>query len=164
MKIDADEIAWHLDSDDPASVAFTAGKKAISLRLAAIAARKSLVIETTLSSKELIRFAREAKSAGYTVVLVYLFIASTDLCDFRVKQRVMKGGHSIPVDVITRRHRKSLGNFDRFFELADEALIYNAELEQPQLVASKQGGAVEVHDEFGWSELAIAVHDVRQIE
>ena len=159
VKIDADEIARHLNPNDPASVAFAAGKKAIYLRQAAIAARQSLVIETTLSSNELLRFVRDTKSAGYTFILVYLFIASIDLCDFRVKQRVMKGGHSIPVDVIARRHRKSLANFDRFFGHSHEALVYNAELEQPQLVASKQGGTVKVHDEFGWAELGIAIKD-----
>ncbi|MGE0660860.1 MAG: zeta toxin family protein [Reyranellaceae bacterium] len=164
VKIDADEIARHLSSNDPASVAFAAGKKAISLRLAALAARQSLVIETTLSSNELFRFAREAKSTGYTFIFVYLFIASVDLCDFRVKQRVMKGGHSIPIDVITRRHRRSIVNFDRFFGLSHEALVYNAELEQPQLVASKQDGTVKVHDEFGWAELGIAIQDASHIE
>lgn len=162
LKIDADEIARDLNANDPASAAFAAGRKALGLRRAALSARRSLVIETTLSSNELLKFVHSSKAAGYRFGFVYLFISSVDLCDFRVKQRVMRGGHSIPIDVIARRYNRSLQSFDRFLDLADEAWVYDANSEHPRIIATKQDGHVEIRDEFGWGELGIAIAEANQ--
>lgn len=158
IRIDADELARGISPDDPGSVAFVAGRQALALRQDAFRAGLSLVIETTLASNELFRFATQAREAGYRLSLVYLFVSGFELCDFRVKQRVMQGGHAIPVDVIRRRYAKSLRLFDQFLGLADEAWLYDADAE-PSLVLRRQEGNIAILDDGGWTALSAAIDD-----
>ena len=65
-----------------------------------------------------------AKSAGTN-----LNCSREEVCIDRVKSRVLKGGHDVPVEDITRRFQRSLTNFwTNFTEIADDwVLLYNGD-------------------------------------
>jgi len=48
-------------------------------------------------------FVREAKDQGYAVVLLYIHLATIELNQARVKQRVSEGGHTVDPEKIAQR-------------------------------------------------------------
>ena len=75
----------------------------------------------------------------------------------RVAERVRRGGHDVPEEVIRRRFARGLRNFFSLYQHAVDAWqVYdNAELRHPRLVASRAaGGQTEVLDQEAWENLA----------
>lgn len=54
---------------------------------------------------------REAKTQGYSIIIVYSFLSSSLDCIQRVKKRVANGGHSVAEEDIARRYFRSIVNF-----------------------------------------------------
>jgi predicted ABC-type ATPase len=102
----ADDIAFELAPYDPASVRVSAGR-AFSRRLAgALAARESLVIESTLAGASLARSVAAARRAGYSITIVLVFLDSVELCLRRISERVVQGGHDVPEEDVRRRFQR----------------------------------------------------------
>ena len=70
----------------------------------AIEARGTFAFETTLGGTTITALLRHAASARIPVHVWFVGLASVDLHIARVKRRVAKGGHDIPVDMIRRRY------------------------------------------------------------
>ena len=69
---------------------------------------------------------RRAQRQGYFVHLIFFWLESPELAINRVAERVSKGGHNIPQDVIRRRYVAGLKNlFDRFADEVDLWMIYD---------------------------------------
>ena len=83
----------------------------------------SFARESTLTAHFDFQIMEEAKSAGYVIRLVYIRLASYEDALRRVKNRVQKGGHDVPVDDIIRRFSRSLANLPRAIALADSHII-----------------------------------------
>ena len=115
----------------------------------ALDAKSDVVIETTLSGTYTSKVARKAKSQGYTVEIIYMFLNSADQCVERVAIRRRKGGHDVPEEDIRRRFERSLWNFR--FDLSGVSdvwsLYYNGG-QSYQIVASKTGDSTVVTDEY----------------
>jgi predicted ABC-type ATPase len=88
---------------------------------------ENFVVETTLSGSYINKVAQKAKEKGYVVKIIYIFLETPELCIERVKIRVIKGGHDVPIEDIVRRYYRSKLNFwDNFTKLADSWwLFYN---------------------------------------
>ncbi len=125
----ADAIAESLNSGDPASVQFAAGRQFKSQLENYISDQSSFVVESTLSGLTLQNALAAAKTGGFNVSIAFLFVDSADVCVARVAERVRKGGHPVPVSDIRRRFPRALSNFWRIYrELADNwVLMYNGE-------------------------------------
>jgi predicted ABC-type ATPase len=96
----------------------------------------SFGFESTLSGLTYAAMLREAKSQGYTINLCFLSLATVQHSIRRVRQRVLKGGHDVPFVDLKRRFLPSLRNFFRvYLPLADNAALYDATLQTPQLLA-----------------------------
>lgn len=79
---------------------------------------------------------REAKAEGYQFRLCYLSLATVNDSIRRVRERVKKGGHDVPVEDLRRRFKPSLRNFFQFYlPLADRAILYDSTLQPPSEVA-----------------------------
>jgi len=52
---------------------------------------------------------------GYNVKVVYIWLESPKIALQRVAERVRKGGHNIPVDVVERRYYRGINNFFTLF-------------------------------------------------
>jgi predicted ABC-type ATPase len=82
---------------------------------------------------------RRAQCQGYFVHLIFFWLESPELAINRVAERVSKGGHNIPVDVIRRRYVAGLKNlFERFANEVDLWMIYDNSSTPRTFVA--QGG------------------------
>ncbi len=110
--------------------------------------------ETTLSTKSYQSLIMAAKSNGYFVSLVYLWLDSPELAIDRVHMRVEKGGHNIPHDVIIRRYHRGLKNFFTLYSrCVDGWFFYNNSGEAPALIAEGTSVDVQVYNQILWKKL-----------
>jgi predicted ABC-type ATPase len=109
--ISADEIAGELAPAALDEVRLRAGRLFFQRIADRIDGRASFLAETTLAGKGFRRFVQRLSQANYTVILVFVFLDSSELCLARVRQRVRKGGHAVPESDILRRFGRSLANF-----------------------------------------------------
>ena len=72
----ADDIAFEMAPHDPASVRVKAGREFSRRLSAALAEGASLVIESTLAGASLARTVAAARSAGYRVTIILVFLDS----------------------------------------------------------------------------------------
>ena len=87
--------------------------------------KKSFAFETTLSGLIYLQFIKEAKETGYDVILFFIWLENFQLAKSRVAERVRKGGHNIPEDVIERRYTKGIKNFSTYANEADDWYVYD---------------------------------------
>lgn len=118
-----------LNSDDIAHErgvsAIEAGRILINSMNDIFSAHYSFALETTLAGGFHNRVIKRAKSDGYKIILLYVFLPSVEQNIARVHQRVALGGHDVPEETIRRRYRESLLNAERACCDADQWEIYN---------------------------------------
>ena len=73
--------------------------------------KETFALESTLSGRTYLRLLRDAKQAGYRIHLHYLWLPTVALAIARVRERVKKGGHRVPVADIRRRFHRSRAHF-----------------------------------------------------
>ena len=91
----------------------------------AIEDKRSFHQETTLSGQGQQKWIKRAKEQGYEVNLFYVGLDNADLAIERVKQRVEKGGHGIPDELVRKRYSQSLKNLEFIAPLCDNVMIYD---------------------------------------
>lgn len=124
--VNADLIAAGISPFDPASADVTAGRTMIR-RLDDLAEEGlDFALETTLSGMWLKPHILNWRERGYVVKLHYLRLSRVELSLERVKNRVAKGGHNIPEDVIRRRFDRSLRLLESTYKnLVDDWFVYD---------------------------------------
>jgi len=120
--LNTDEIAKHCKSD------IEAGRNFLKTVRDKLNQNNSFVIETTLSGKYIKSVIREAKLKGFQTTLIYIFLSNVKENIARVKQRVVKGGHNVPIEDIKRRYFRSKRLFLEIKNEVDNwSLIFNGE-------------------------------------
>lgn len=135
--VNADYIAQGLAGFAPERAASAAGRIMLR-RLAELAnQRASFAFETTMASKTFVPWLRSRIDGGFDVHCYYFWLPSAEAAVRRVKDRVRKGGHSIPEEVVRRRFGRSLRNFvTEYLPLSKSARVYdNSRSGTPRLVA-----------------------------
>lgn len=94
--VNADEIARGLSPFNFEGVTFQAGRIMLERLHQLLGEHKDFAFETTLSGVTYRNFIRQAKKAGYEIILFYVWLESEVLAKDRVALRVGKGGHRIP--------------------------------------------------------------------
>jgi predicted ABC-type ATPase len=127
--VGADAIAAEIDPAQPSRAQIAAARQFIRQVDDCIAARESIVVESTLSGLTMRNGITAAKSRGYVVSMAFLFVDSADVCVARVEERVRKGGHLVSEADIRRRFPRAIVNFWTVYrEMADSwVLLYNGE-------------------------------------
>jgi predicted ABC-type ATPase len=122
--LNADEIAKEIGGSK-----VSAGKMFFKRLNDAIAAGKSLLIESTLSGQYLIRFINLLREKNYEITIIFLFAETPEILIERIKVRVKKGGHFVPDEDVRRRFKRGKFNFWNVYKnLADSwGLVYNSE-------------------------------------
>lgn len=115
---------------------------------ASLDAQQTIGVETVLSTPKYRALVEHAKSRGFTVNLIYVFLDSVDLNIERVHLRVQKGGHAVPEDRIRSRRLRSFEQFSWFFGAADRVDVYDNSGASPQLVLTKRADSVMVYDDL----------------
>jgi predicted ABC-type ATPase len=140
--VNADEIARGLSPFQPQTTAVEAGKIMLRRMDELLRAGESFAFETTLAAKTYQSLVRQAKKQGYYVTLMFFWLETVELARQRVHERVLKGGHDIPADVIRRRYHSGIKNlFSLYAPIVDEAFIYDNSQGKQELIAKKIGNA-----------------------
>ncbi len=141
--VNADVVAMGIDPAKPESVSLAAGRLVIRRLDELISARSDFTYETTLSSRQAILVMERARTAGYTVSLVFVALNNPDLNVLRVRERVSLGGHPIPESHVRRRYEKALARLSEAIPLADASLVYDNSGRSPELLLRIAGKTIE---------------------
>lgn len=137
--VNADEIARGLSPFNPESVAIEAGRLMLSRIKDLLQKEVSFSIETTLATRSYSNLVKKAQNKGYNVKLLYFWLHSPSLAEQRVAERVSKGGHNIPIDVIRTRYYHGIKNlFNIYMPIVDSWNIVDNSTVPREIVA--EGG------------------------
>ena len=141
--VNADEIAKGLSPFNPENAAIEAGRIMLSRIDELLNKNETFSIETTLATKSYINLVREAQNKGYKVYLIFFWLETPELAIQRVAERVSKGGHNIPIDVIQRRYVNGIKNlFNIFMKEVDFWAIYDNS-KNPRTFIAKGGKNID---------------------
>jgi predicted ABC-type ATPase len=132
--VNADRIAQFLDPSHPGHVAYQAANLADEARRDLLKRRLSFCMETVFSDTvgDKIQFLKDAQSAGYTVIGVFITLSDPALCTARVVQRVGRGGHDVPDDKLASRFARTARNIQAALQFVDIGLLIdNSSAETP---------------------------------
>ena len=86
---------------------------------------QSLIFETVLSSDGKVDFIHRAHEAGYFIRIFFVSTGHPAINAARIAQRVMEGGHDVPISKVISRYYKSILNCKRVAAIADRVYIYD---------------------------------------
>ena len=111
--------------------------------------------ETTLSGKSYVRLLKDLKSRGYRIHLYFLWVDNVDIALGRVADRVQRGGHNVPEEIVRRRFNRGLPNlFNLYRPILDFWAIFDNSTHHPVKVACEEDGDLEVFDSVLFSKLS----------
>lgn len=135
--VNADEIARGLSPFNPESVAVEAGRLMLSRIKDLLSKNESFSIETTLATRSYFRLVDNAHRQGYEVTLLFFWLKSPEQAMERVAERVSKGGHNIPQDIIVRRYYEGIDNlFKIYMPIVDTWVLVNNSETPRSIIAS----------------------------
>ena len=153
--VNADSIASGISPFQPEKVAFEAGRLMLQ-RIEQLAKIKiDFAIETTLSSKNHLTKIKALQKQGYEIVLIYFWLNSTELAIERIKERVRRGGHFVPEDIVKRRYYRGIKNlFNNFITLSDYWFIFDNSQSDPIIVAEGiKDVETKIFDQDIWNKI-----------
>lgn len=128
---------------------------------------RSLAFETVLSMPDKIDFIQRAKLAGYFVRLFFVGTDNPAINAKRVAQRVMEGGHDVPIKKIIARYTRSLANCSIAARIADRAYIYDNSVDNAParlLFRTSEGKLIKLYgDTNPWAREILRQIDMQSI-
>ncbi|HMQ97736.1 MAG TPA: zeta toxin family protein [Ignavibacteria bacterium] len=151
--VNADSIAAGLSPFQPETVSFQAGRIMLSRIKELISEGSTFAFETTLTTKSYLNIIKEAKAKRYKIVLLYFWLNSVELALARIADRVKKGGHNIPKDVVIRRYERSLHNLlNMFMPICDKWYIEDNSSEiYSEIAKGRMSNSTRIYDNEKWS-------------
>jgi len=144
--INADLIARGLSPLDVDAVAVKAGRLFLERIEMQISRGTDFAFETTLSGLSYLRLIRRMRDEAYRINLYFLWLPTHRLSLKRIAERVRRGGHNIPTEVVIRRFRKGLINlFKHYMAISDYCAIFD-NTTRPKLVYELLSGVDHVID------------------
>ncbi len=116
--VDADRLTRERAGGD----SFRGGRLAVERIRSCLAKGVCFTQETTLCG---FTTARKASAAGYRIRLFYVGLNTLDECQARIRNRVSRGGHDIPADVVARRFARRWPAVAEVLPYCDEAVFYD---------------------------------------
>lgn len=148
--INADEIKKEKGCDD-----LTAAQIATAHREDALAKLQSFTFETVLSTPRNVDLLRRAKDQGYFIRCFFVLTVDPKLNVFRVKSRVVNGGHDVAVDKIISRYYRSLAYIPTLCSLCDRLNIYDNSFPRPVRIFKLRDGVKYIFPSPLWPKSAI---------
>ena len=143
--VNADLIAQGLSPFSPAAAGIKAGRLLLNQIHEFAERRTGFAFETTLSGKTYVQLLRRLKQQGYVIHLFFLWIPSVELAVARIKNRVIEGGHDVPVTDVRRRFGRSIQNFFKVYRpLLDSWTLFDNSTTRPSLIAEEKDGKLTV--------------------
>lgn len=94
--------------------------------------KQSLIFETVFSSDKKVDFVERAVKAGYFVRLFFVCTSSPTINAARIANRVMNGGHDVPIAKIISRYQKSIINCARIIRKINRVYLYDNSVEKAE--------------------------------
>jgi len=122
-----------------------AAMRAQELREECINSHQGILFETVLSADDKLDFIQRAKDAGYFIRLFFVGTDSPAINASRIANRVMEGGHDVPISKIISRYSKSIANCAKLSTMVDRLYVYDnsEEYVDPKLLFRASEGKVE---------------------
>lgn len=137
--LNADLIAAGLSPFAPETQNMRAGRLLLERIRELAKARRDFGFETTLAGRMQVKLLENLRKWGYRIDLFFLWLPTADLAVLRVESRVLKGGHSVPGDVVRRRYSSGLRNFFRLYRpRSDRWWLYDSSVLPPALIAHEE--------------------------
>lgn len=105
---------------------------------ASIDVHQTIGVETVLSTPKYRRLVLKARERGFDVRFIYIYVDTLERQLERIRLRVAKGGHDVPVGKVRARRRRSFLECPWFFWNAHQAWIFDNSGAEPKLVAWKE--------------------------
>lgn len=94
-----------------------------------LAEHKSHIFETVMSAGDKVDYIMRAKMAGFFIRLFFVSTASPTINAKRVANRVLNGGHDVPIPKIISRYDKSIANCQLLAPIVDRLYVYDNSVE-----------------------------------
>lgn len=134
-----------------------AAEEADRLRDLYLLERKNFVFETVFSHQSKIDFIQKAKEAGYFVRLLFVSTNHPRINAARIVDRVLQGGHDVPIKKIISRYANSINNGITASAIVDRAYFYDNSFDNldATLLAKLKDGVVnkkylDDYSQFTW--------------
>lgn len=94
--------------------------------------RKSHIFETVMSATDKVEYILRAKEAGFFIRLFFVSTESPTINAKRVANRVLNGGHDVPIPKIISRYDKSIANCMALAPYVDRLYVYDNSIEDAE--------------------------------
>ncbi len=154
--INPDDIARDMfgDWNSPEAV-LKAANYAKDLREKLLLEKRSLIFETVLSGLDKVDFIQRAHDQGFFVRIFFVCTDSPSINAARIANRVMNGGHDVPITKIISRYSKSIVNCATIGPFVNRLYVYDnsKELKQATLLfrASEGKFIKQYHSLHPWA-------------
>ena len=165
--VNSDEFAKSLSPFHPENASIQASRYMLLKIRYLLKKQSDFAVETTLATRTLLKTAKMAQNAGYTVTLLYFWLNSPELAIERVKARVESGGHNIPEETIRRRYHVGIDYFFHYYAPISERWILadNSQIPFRVIAEGSKDEAINIKDEDTYNKiLAIARERRRHVE
>lgn len=124
--INPDQVAKEIFGDwNNQDAVLKAANYCAILREDCLSQMKSFVFETVFSSKDKTDFLKRAKEAGFFIRIFFISTKDPAINAYRIANRVMEGGHDVPISKIISRYTKSIGNIASMASSVDRLYVYD---------------------------------------
>lgn len=128
--INPDQIAKDIFGDwNSHDAVLKAANYCAELREKCLNEKKSFVFETVLSAKDKIDFLIKAKEAGFFIRIFFIGTNHPSINAARIANRVLEGGHDVPITKIVSRYTKSMLQARIAGILSDRFYVYDNSVE-----------------------------------
>ena len=143
--INADTIAVGIGNTPKSDI--EAGRILLQRISQLVSEQSDIAFESTMAGRSWIKLLRHASSVGYSINIFYVLVNDAEMAIERVRQRVLKGGHDIPENVIRRRFKRSREIFVTIYsKLADQWTVFDNSNSTLKIVATGDSGRINVVD------------------
>lgn len=153
--VNSDEFAKSLSPFKPENASIQASRYMLMKIRYLLNKQRDFAVETTLATRTLLKTAKMAQKAGYTVTLLYFWLNSPELAIERVKARVATGGHNIPEETIRRRYQVGIDYFFHYYAPICERWILadNSQIPFRVIAEGSRSDVVNIKDEETYAKI-----------
>ena len=145
--VNSDEFAKSLSPFNPSEASVSASRYMLQKIYYLLGNHLDFCVETTLATRLLMGIINDAKSRGYEVLILYLWLKSPELAISRVKSRVEAGGHNIPEHVVRRRYYMGLNYFfETYAPVCDRWILADNSTSPFSIVAEGGKSSISIKD------------------
>jgi predicted ABC-type ATPase len=136
--LNPDVISLQLKQQHPDISNFEIDQIASDRRNELIRSGQSLIIESNLATEASYALMDGVRRRNFKVVLFFICLLAPELCIWRVHDRVLKGGHDVPEEIIIHRYKNSINLLRSKIIDFDNGYLFDNSGQTIRLIASTE--------------------------